>query len=183
MGMCSGASSLGDASRYTTSMSPFVCLGGSAQSTSCQPIVRAVPSAARTGASDRLVSWNNKQAPDWAADDKYAFGPVFRSQLIADRVQQDIAGGQTMNIAQLVQAMEEPATEDIRTVKLWPILKQVLGPGGDTTVRDAVALLDQWYNAGGHRRDLTKSGRGQDTPAILRDLLSNSTIPGAYSRV
>ena len=31
-----------------------------------------------------LVSWNNKQAPGWAAaDDKYAYGPLFRSQMIA----------------------------------------------------------------------------------------------------
>ena len=30
-----------------------------------------------------LVSWNNKQAPGWAAaDDKYAYGPIYRSQLI-----------------------------------------------------------------------------------------------------
>jgi hypothetical protein len=191
---------------------------------------------------DYLVSWNNKQAPDWAAaDDKYSFGPVYRSQLISDRVQQDIGGGATMNIAELVQAMEEPASEDIRMVKLWPILKQVLGTGGDSTVQSAVALLDQWYADGGHRRDLTRSGVDQDTPAIelmdawwprllqaefgpalgagafdalqvmlpfgsvtegqqpaapdfadgwygyvskdLRDLLSGSTIPGAYSRV
>ena len=34
-----------------------------------------------------LVSWNNKQAPGWAAaDDKYAYGPIFRSQMIADQV-------------------------------------------------------------------------------------------------
>jgi acyl-homoserine lactone acylase PvdQ len=116
---------------------------------------------------DFLVSWNNKQAPDWAAaDDKYAFGPIYRSQLIADRIQQDIAGGQTMTIAQLVQAMEEPASEDIRIVKLWPILKQLLGTGGSTMLRNAIALLDQWYRDGGHRRDLTKSGVDQDTPAI-----------------
>ena len=36
---------------------------------------------------DFLVSWNNKQAPGWAAaDDQYAYGAVFRSQMIADRV-------------------------------------------------------------------------------------------------
>ena len=30
-----------------------------------------------------LVSWNNKQAPGWAAaDDQYAYGPIYRSQLI-----------------------------------------------------------------------------------------------------
>ncbi len=34
---------------------------------------------------DYLVSWNNKQAPGWAAaDDHWAYGPVFRSQLIAE---------------------------------------------------------------------------------------------------
>ena len=41
-----------------------------------------------------LVSWNNKQAPGWAAaDDQYAYGPIHRSQLIADRVQAAIRGG------------------------------------------------------------------------------------------
>ena len=34
-----------------------------------------------------LVSWNNKQAPGWAAaDDKWAYGPLHRSQMIADKV-------------------------------------------------------------------------------------------------
>jgi hypothetical protein len=191
---------------------------------------------------DYLVSWNNKQAPQWAAaDDKYSYGPVYRSQLIEDRIAQDIAGGQTMNIAQLVQAMEEPASEDIRMIKLWPTLKQVLGDPTDHRLQTAVALLDQWYADGGHRRDLSRTGVDQDTPAIelmdawwprlldaefhptlgdgafsalqvmlpfgsvtegqqpaapdfadgwygyvskdLRDLLSGSTVPGAYSRV
>jgi acyl-homoserine lactone acylase PvdQ len=115
---------------------------------------------------DYLVSWNNKQAPQWAAaDDKYAFGPIYRSQLIEDRIKQDIAAG-PVNIAQLVQAMEEPASEDIRIVKLWPILKQVLGNPGNSRVRNAISLLNQWYAEGGHRRDLNKSGVDQDTAAI-----------------
>jgi acyl-homoserine lactone acylase PvdQ len=116
---------------------------------------------------DFLVSWNNKQAPGWAAaDDKYGYGSVYRSQLISDRVQADIAGGRKMNIAQLVQAMDEPATEDIRMVKLWPVLEQVLGSGGNATVRSAIALLERWYADGGHRRDLTKSGTYQDNQAV-----------------
>ena len=62
-----------------------------------------------------LVSWNNKQAPKWAAaDDQYSYGPMFRSQMISDRVKAGIKGGKKMTIAQLVQAMEEPATEDLR---------------------------------------------------------------------
>ena len=41
---------------------------------------------------DYLVSWNNKQAPGWAAaDDKYAYGPVYRSQMIERRVRPAIA--------------------------------------------------------------------------------------------
>ena len=36
---------------------------------------------------DYLVSWNNKQAPEWAAaDDKYDYGPLQRQQMIADHV-------------------------------------------------------------------------------------------------
>ncbi len=36
-------------------------------------------------------------------------------------------GGRKTNIAQLVQAMELAATEDVRIVKLWPLLRQVIG--------------------------------------------------------
>src|SRR5258708_1074665 len=68
---------------------------------------------------DYLVSWNNKQAPGWAAaDDKWDFGAVFRSQMIEDRIKAGIAGGRKLTISQLVQAMDEPATEDLRAVKL-----------------------------------------------------------------
>jgi acyl-homoserine lactone acylase PvdQ len=116
---------------------------------------------------DYLVSWNNKQAPQWAAaDDHYAYGPVYRSQLIEDRVKQGISGGRKMNIAQLVQSMEEPASEDIRMVKLWPTLKRVLGRPSDSRLKNAISLLDQWYADGGHRRDLDKSGPDEHTPAI-----------------
>ncbi len=62
-----------------------------------------------------LVSWNNKQAPGWAAsDDKYGYGPILRSQMISDKVRAATKGNRKMTIAQLVQAMEEPATQDLR---------------------------------------------------------------------
>ena len=78
---------------------------------------------------DYLVSWNNKQAPGWAAaDDKYDYGPLYRSQMIADQVNAaDIKGGKKMTIAQLVQAMEEPATEDLRGYRLLPLLVKAIG--------------------------------------------------------
>jgi acyl-homoserine lactone acylase PvdQ len=114
-----------------------------------------------------LVSWNNKQAPGWAAaDDLYAYGPLHRSQLIADRVRAAIRGDKRMSLAQLVQAMEEPATEDLRTVKLLPTILRALGNPQSPELRDAIATLRSWRAAGGHRRDLDTNGHDEMTPAI-----------------
>jgi acyl-homoserine lactone acylase PvdQ len=116
---------------------------------------------------DYLVSWNNKQAPGWAAaDDNYFYGPVFRSQMIERRIRDDIAGGKKMAIERLITAMDEPATTDVRMFALWPILKPVLGTPSDPQLRDAIAKLDAWYADGGHRRDLDKDGVDEHNDAI-----------------
>jgi len=118
------------------------------------------------------VSWNNKQARGWAAaDDQWGYGPLFRSQLIENRIKADIAGGKRMNIAQLVQSMDEPATEDIRAVLLSRILFKAIGKPRQPALRHALAELRTWVRAGGHRRDLTprppdQLGHDQYTPAI-----------------
>jgi hypothetical protein len=101
-----------------------------------------------------LVSWNNKQAPQFSsADDKYSFGSIYRSQLIENFIKHDLAAGK-MGVAQLVSAMDEAATQDIRMVQLWPTLKQLLGTPSDPRLQDAISKLDSWFNDGGHRRDL-----------------------------
>jgi acyl-homoserine lactone acylase PvdQ len=116
---------------------------------------------------DYLVSWNNKQAPDWAAaDDKFSYGPVFRSQMIEQRIKDDIAGGQKMSIAQLVQAMEEPASQDLEAWALMPILRRALGTPGDDRLRSALNLLSNWAAAGAHRRDMNKDNADEDGDAI-----------------
>jgi acyl-homoserine lactone acylase PvdQ len=116
---------------------------------------------------DYLVSWNNKQAAGWAAaDDKWSYGPVFRSQMIEARIRKALARRGKMRIEQLVQAMEEPASQDIRPFALWPSLRRVLGKQTDPKLRDAVALLDRWYAAGGHRRDLDKDGKYDHDDAV-----------------
>jgi acyl-homoserine lactone acylase PvdQ len=119
-----------------------------------------IPFAAHPNAIDPtfLVSWNNKQAPHFAsADDKYAFGSIYRMQLIRNFIERDLAGGKKMEPAQLVSAMDEAATQDIRSVQLWPILKQVLGSPSDPQLQSAIAELDSWYADGGHRRDLSNA--------------------------
>jgi acyl-homoserine lactone acylase PvdQ len=116
---------------------------------------------------DYLVSWNNKQAPSWsAADDKYAFGSVYRSQMIEALIRRDLSGRRKMRIEQLVHAMEEPATQDIRSFALWPSLKRVLGTPSDPKLRAAIAVLDGWYARGAHRRDLNRDGRYDDDAAV-----------------
>ncbi len=105
-----------------------------------------------------LVSWNNKQAPRFSsADDKYSFGSIYRMQLIRNFIEKDLAGGKKMEPAQLVSAMDEAATQDIRSVQLWPLLKQVLGSPSDPRLQAAIAQLESWYADGGHRRDLNNA--------------------------
>jgi hypothetical protein len=114
-----------------------------------------------------LVSWNNKQAPRWAAaDDNYGYSSLYRMQLIRDHITADLRRGRRMNIAQLVQSMELAATEDIRIVKLWPVLRTVLGHPRSAALRAAIASLNAWYRAGGHRWDLARTGTYSNNSAV-----------------
>src|SRR3954469_10462662 len=135
--------------------------------------MKTVPLDQRPHAVDQpyLVSWNNKQAPGWAAaDDKYTFGPLYRSQMIEARVKNGIAGARKMGLEDLVRAMEEPATTDIRPFALNRILMRALGKPNDKQLEDAMALLDGWAKHGGHRRDLDKDGKyDDDAAATLMD--------------
>jgi acyl-homoserine lactone acylase PvdQ len=114
-----------------------------------------------------LVSWNNKQAPEWAAaDDKYDYGPVFRSQMIANRVRNAIKGKRRMTISQLVRAMEEPASVDMRGSLLLPTILEATGKPKSARLRKALAALRAWHKHGAHRRDLNRDGIDEETPAI-----------------
>ncbi|HEV7562344.1 MAG TPA: penicillin acylase family protein [Solirubrobacterales bacterium] len=114
-----------------------------------------------------LVSWNNKQAPEWAAaDDKYDYGPIFRSQMIADKVKAATKGNKKMTIVQLIQAMEEPATQDLRGYRLLPIVFRAIGKPDSPKLQQALAMLRTWHRHGAHRRDLNRDGIDEETPAI-----------------
>ena len=115
------------------------------------------------------VSWNNKQALGWAAaDDQWGYGPIFRSAMIADRIKTDIAHGHTMNIAQLVQSMDEPATTDIRAEFLLPYIFRAVGRPHSSKLRHALAELRTWERAGGQRKSRSLKTANHDlyTPAI-----------------
>ncbi|MGN6663886.1 MAG: penicillin acylase family protein [Solirubrobacterales bacterium] len=132
-----------------------------------------------------LVSWNNKQAPGWAAaDDKYDYGPVFRSQMISDKVKKAIKGKKKMTIVQLIQAMEEPATQDLRGYKLLPIILKAIGRPKSAQLRQALATLRTWHRHGAHRRDLNRDGVDEETPAIeLMDAWWPKLLQGEFRPV
>jgi acyl-homoserine lactone acylase PvdQ len=132
-------------------------------------LMSTVPLDKRPNAVDPpyLVSWNNKQAPGWAAaDDKFSYGPVFRSQMIENRVRDAVAGKRRMGLEQLVRAMEEPATQDVRAFGLTTPLLRALGKPTTPKLRAAMSELRGWAARGGHRRDLDKDGRYDDDAAV-----------------
>jgi hypothetical protein len=107
---------------------------------------------------DFEISWNNKPAPEFAsATNKWAWGPIYRNELIRNFVEADIAGGKQMGLEQLISAMDEASTQDIRMVELWPIIKQALGTPSAAPLKAAIAKLEGWAADGGHRRDLTNT--------------------------
>ena len=113
------------------------------------------------------VSWNGKQARGWgAADDNYAYGSLQRMAMIRAFLRRAAKGPKKVSLEQVVQAMEEPATQDIRGRFIMPILLRALGRPKDPKLAEAAALLRDWHKAGSHRRDLDKDGVYDDDAAV-----------------
>jgi acyl-homoserine lactone acylase PvdQ len=114
-----------------------------------------------------LVSWNNKPAKGWsAADRQWGYGPLYRSQFIAGKIRDDINSGRKLTRAQVIQAMEESATQDIRGKKLLPILLKAVGTPSDPQLQSALQTLRDWLAAGAHRRDLDQDGVYEHNAAV-----------------
>lgn len=107
-------------------------------------------------ANGYLISWNNKPAPQFSAsDNQYGYGPVFRSQMLVDQLQAQFAShGGKITRAQLVQAMEGAASQDLDGLTVLPALLDYLKAHGGTQSPGVQAMLDQlraWQTDGAHR--------------------------------
>src|SRR3954454_16764806 len=71
-----------------------------------------------------------------------------------------------MALQDLVRAMEEPATQDIRALALTTPLMRALGHPTSARLKDAMTLLRGWAATGGHRRDLDKNGHYDDDAGV-----------------
>ncbi|MEA2391447.1 MAG: hypothetical protein QOK31_1556, partial [Solirubrobacteraceae bacterium] len=113
------------------------------------------------------ADWNNKQARGYqAADENWGYGPTYRSSLLADRVAPLVRGRRRATAPQLVSAMEDAATVDLRAVKVLPYALRVIGRPRDRRLRDAVRLLRVWLHAGAHRSDPARTGAYRHARAI-----------------
>ncbi|MDT0432441.1 penicillin acylase family protein [Streptomyces salyersiae] len=102
---------------------------------------------------DYYISWNNRQAKDYAAA-VFGFGAVHRGDLLDDRVAALVADGQVTR-ASLTRAMEEAALTDLRGEQLLPELLKVIRsqPVTDPALNAVVQQLDSWRAAGAQRKE------------------------------
>jgi acyl-homoserine lactone acylase PvdQ len=113
------------------------------------------------------ADWNNKQARGYAAaDENWGYGPAYRSQLLSDRVAKLVAGSRRTTLPELVTAMEDAATVDLRADRVLPLALRLLGRPADPAVRAAADRLAAWVADGSHRIDRDRDGHYEHADAI-----------------
>ena len=118
-------------------------------------------------ASGVILNWNNKPARGYAgADDEWTWGPVQRVDLLWAGIQRR----QKHTLASVVAAMNGAATQDLRLMRVWPVIRDVLARGSGTArAASAAAQLDAWYAAGGSRLDANLDGKVDAPGAAVLD--------------
>lgn len=118
-----------------------------------------------------LISWNNKQAPGFSANDaQFSYGPVYRSEMLGQRLRVELADG-PVNRGDLVDVMALAGTTDLRAQEVLPVLERVMGstaPAGlDPRTQRMWNLLRAWAADDlGHRRDHDADGAYEHPVAI-----------------
>ena len=115
-----------------------------------------------------ILNWNNKPAANvGAADSNFSYGPVQRVNLLSAA----LAGGKKQTLATVVSAMNQAATQDLRVMRVWPIIREVLdtGPAPSARAEAAAGLVDDWRAAGGSRIDGDLDGKVDAPGAAVLD--------------
>jgi len=122
-----------------------------------------------------FTNWNNKPAPDFsAADSQFAYGPVYRVQSLADRVQAVISQRKATP-TDIVNAMEDAGSVDLDGAQLISQLSSALSGAVLTPAQQQVlTILQQWQAdpawagsvPGAHRRDRSGSGSYEQGNAV-----------------
>jgi hypothetical protein len=114
-----------------------------------------------------ILNWNNKPARGYAgADDEWTWGSVQRVDLLWAGIQRRAKH----TLASVVAAMNGAATQDLRLVRAWPVVRDVLARGtGTARAQAAAAQVDAWLAAGGSRIDDDLDGRIDAAGAAVLD--------------
>src|SRR3954447_22669830 len=116
---------------------------------------------------DYFTSWNNKQAPGFrAADQQWGYGPIYRSQLLDEKLVPQIDGGKKTTLAGVANAMEDAGTVDMRAEFVLPLALKLLGNQSDPAVAGAIDELKAWRADGAHRIDRDRNGQYEHSDAI-----------------
>ncbi|MGW2744434.1 penicillin acylase family protein [Streptomyces sp. NPDC001450] len=119
---------------------------------------------------DYYVSWNNKQAKDYATA-SWGDGSVHRGNLLEDRVKKLVAAGGVTR-TKLVQAMADAALADLRAEDVLPKLLKVINssPVTDSTAAGAVNKLQAWVTAGAKRTETSAGSKAYADADAIRIL-------------
>src|SRR3954447_14297595 len=116
---------------------------------------------------DWIISWNNKQAPGYAASDStWSYSSLYRSQMLQTELKARLKGGKKVDMPQVIDAMAGAATTDFRGAYVLPWALKVLGKQKDAKVAEAITKLKAWTATGAHRIDRDKNGVYEDAEAI-----------------
>jgi acyl-homoserine lactone acylase PvdQ len=109
-----------------------------------------------------LTSWNNKQAPGYNdAGTGQEFSSIYRSQLLDNNINAYLAGGhRKLSLADLINAMGNAGTQDLRGVEVLPYALRIIGHPSDPTLATAAAELRAWVASGAHRINRAHPGAG-----------------------
>ena len=113
------------------------------------------PESAHPHAIDQeyFTSWNNKQAPGYNdAATGQEFASVYRSQLLDNNIKRYLDGGKRkLTLVDLINAMGNAGTQDLRGVEVLPYALEIIGHPKDPALAQAVDELHAWYASGAHR--------------------------------
>jgi acyl-homoserine lactone acylase PvdQ len=135
-----------------------------------------------------LTSWNNKPAPGWsAADNQYGYGPVYRVQMLNTQIANQIAAnGGKITRANLVQAMETAASQDLDGLTTLPeLLPYLAGRSEPAGVQQMLSTLQAWNSSGDHRLKASPSdSQYSDHAAVaIMDVLQNQLIRAMFDPI
>ncbi len=119
-----------------------------------------------------LTSWNNKQAKGYNCDSVRCYTPVFRSDALDQRIKPEIKGHKKMSLVELINAMEDAGTVDIRGATLVPWALRVLESGKHKPhgeLAKAIKTMHAWVHDGAHRRDRNNDG-SYDAAEAVKDM-------------